>query len=147
MSLKERLMSDFKESMRQKDSLRKSVITMIRAAIKQAEIDNKKELNDQEIQEIISKQVKQRKEAMEDFIKGNREDLVEQTKAEIEILTGYLPRQLTEEEIFQVVKQVIDETGASSIKDMGKVMPAVMEKVKGQADGKTVNSIVKQLLS
>jgi len=140
-------MSDFKESMRQKDSLRKSVITMIRAAIKQAEIDNKKELNDQEIQEIISKQVKQRKEAMEDFIKGNREDLVEQTKAEIEILTGYLPRQLTEEEIFQVVKQVIDETGASSIKDMGKVMPAVMEKVKGQADGKTVNSIVKQLLS
>lgn len=146
MSLKERLMADLKEAMKEKKRLRKSVITMVRASVKQYEVDHRVELADEDILDIIVKQVKQKRDAIEEFAKGDREDLVEEAKAEIDVLMDYLPQQLTEEEITQIVSKVIDEVGANSVKDMGKVMAALMPKVKGRADGKVVNKIVKQFL-
>ncbi|QZY56547.1 GatB/YqeY domain-containing protein [Crassaminicella profunda] len=146
MSLKERLMADLKAAMKEKNKVKKSVVTMVRSAIKQYEVDNRAELDDEGILEIISKQVKQKKDAIEEFAKGDRDDLVNEAKAEIDVLMDYLPEQLTEDEVSQIVTQTIEEIGANSIKDMGKVMSAVMPKVKGRTDGKTVNKIVKQFL-
>ncbi|MFZ5965573.1 MAG: GatB/YqeY domain-containing protein [Bacillota bacterium] len=146
MSLKERLMDDLKQAMKEKNQLRKSTITMVRASIKQYEVDNRIELDDEDILDIIAKQVKQKRDSIEEFTKGGREDLVEQANAEIDILMDYLPQQLSEDEITEIVNQVVVEVGANSPKDMGKVMAALMPKVKGRADGKIVNKIVKQLL-
>ncbi|WP_129596763.1 GatB/YqeY domain-containing protein [Anaerophilus nitritogenes] len=146
MLLKERLMADLKEAMKEKNKMKKSVVTLLRSAIKQYEIDHKVELDDESILDIISKQVKQKKDAIDEFTKGDRQDLVDEAKAEIDILMGYLPEQLTKEELSQIVSQVIDEVGANSMKDMGKIMSAIMPKVKGRADGKTINQIIKQFL-
>ena len=146
MSLKERLMNDLKEAMKDKNQLRKSVITMIRAAVKQIEVDKRTELDDEAICDIMTKQVKQKRDAIEEFARGGREDLVNEAKGEIDILMEYLPQQLTAEEISDIVSQTVDEVGANSAKDMGKVMSALMPKVKGRADGKLVNQIVKQFL-
>lgn len=146
MSLKERLANDLKEAMKTKDSLRKNVITLIRSDIKQIEVDKRIELQEQEIMEVISRQLKQRKDALEEFEKGGREDLIEETKKEIQYLLEYLPEQLSEEEVRNIVIDTISETGANSMKDMGKVMAAVIPKVKGRADGKLVNQIVRQQL-
>ncbi|AOT68526.1 GatB/YqeY domain-containing protein [Geosporobacter ferrireducens] len=146
MSLKEKLMEDLKIAMKEKDQLKKSVITMVRASIKQYEVDHRVELDDDSVLEIMSKQVKQKKDAIEEFAKGGREDLVNEAKAEIEVLLTYLPKQLTEDEISEIVVQVLNETGASTAKDMGKVMAALMPKVKGRADGKLVNQVVKKHL-
>ncbi|RBP45494.1 GatB/YqeY domain-containing protein [Garciella nitratireducens] len=146
MSLKERLLKDLKQSMKEKDTIKKSTITMVRAAVLQVEKDKKIELNDEEIIDIIAKQVKQRKDALQDFKRGAREDLMEQTQREIAILTEYLPQQLSKGEIENIVMETISEVGAVSIKDMGKVMSAIMPKVKGRADGAIVNKFVKQHL-
>lgn len=143
MSLKERLMLDLKESMKSKDKIRKNVVTMIRASIKQVEVDNRVELGDKEIIDVISKQLKQSKDAMIEFEKGNREDLVELTKLEIKILMEYLPEQLTEEELEVLVQEAIKSVDAKSMKDMGKIMGYLMPKIKGKADGSMVNAIVK----
>lgn len=144
MSLKTRLMDDMKVSMKNRDKLRKDVLTMVRAAIKQIEVDERIELDDESIIDVISKQVKQKKDAIEDFKRGQRQDLVELTEKEIDILLEYLPKQLTESELDEIVKAAIDEVGANSIKDMGKIMSKVMPKIKGRADGSMVNKIVKQ---
>ena len=144
MSLKERLMEDLKVSMKTGDKVRKNVITMVRAAIKQREVDERIELNDEAIIDVISKQVKQKKDAIEDFKKGQRQDLVELTEKEINILLDYLPQQLTESELEKIVKEAIEEVGANSVKDIGKIMSNVMPKVKGRADGSMVNNIVRQ---
>ena len=146
MSMKERLMEDLKYSMKNKDTIRKNTITMIRAAIKQKEVDDKVELDDDGIIEIISKQLKEKKNAIEDFKKGQRQDLVEQTEKEMEILLEYLPKQLSEDEIREIVADTIKEVNATSMKDMGLVMKSVMPKVKGRADGNTVNKIVREIL-
>lgn len=146
MSLKERLLNDLKQSMKEKDTLKKSCITMVRAAILQVEKDKKVQLNDDEIVDIIAKQVKQGKDALEDFKKADRQDLIEQTQKEMDVLTKYLPQQLSEDEIEQIVSETISEVGATSMKDMGKVMGAIMPKVKGKADGSLVNKFVKQHL-
>lgn len=146
MSLKERLMSDLKTAMKNRDKVRKDVVTMVRAAVKQREVDERIELDDEGIIDVISKQVKQKKDAIEDFRKGSREDLVQLTEKEIEILMEYLPRQLSEEEIDEIVRAAINEVGANTTRDMGKVMANVMPKVKGKADGSLVNKIVKQYL-
>lgn len=146
MSLKEQLNNDFKEAMRNRDQLRKNVITLIRSEIKQIEVDKRIELEEQDIIEIISRQLKQRKDALEEFNKGNREDLAQQAEEEAQILLSYLPEQLSEEEITKIIKETIAETGANSIKEMGKVMAAIMPKVKGIADGKLVNQIVREQL-
>lgn len=146
MSLKEQLNNDFKEAMRNRDQLRKNVITLIRSEIKQIEVDKRIELEEQDIIEIISRQLKQRKDALEEFNKGNREDLAKQAEEEAQILLSYLPEQLSEEEITKIIKETIAEIGANSIKEMGKVMAAIMPKVKGIADGKLVNQIVREQL-
>lgn len=146
MSLKDRLMADMKISMKNRDKLRKDVITMVRAAIKQKEVDERIELDDESIIDVISKQVKQKKDAIEDFKKGQRQDLVELTEKEIDILFEYLPQQLTESELDEIVKAAIEEVGANSVRDMGKIMSNVMPKIKGRADGSMVNNIVKQYL-
>jgi uncharacterized protein YqeY len=146
MSLKEKLMDDLKIAMKEKDQLRKSVIIMVRASVKQYEVDKKVELDDEDILDIMTKQVKQKRDAIEEFAKGDRQDLVDEAKAEIDILMEYLPPQLTEEEMKQIVSEVVKEVGATTAKDMGKVMSALMPKVKGRADGKMLNQVVKQFL-
>lgn len=146
MSLKEKLMEDLKTSMRNKDTVRKNTITMVRAAIKQIEVDERVEIDDERILEIISKQLKERNNAIEDFKKGERQDLVDITKKEIEILLDYLPEQFTEEELEKIVAETIDEVDAKSMKDIGLVMKSVMPKVKGRADGNAVNKIVRSML-
>lgn len=146
MSLKEQLTNDLKEAMKEKDQLKKNVVTMVRADIKQLEVDKRIDLDDEGIIEIIAKQVKQRRDALEEFGKGGRQDLVEQAQQEIELLKKYLPEQMSEEEIVKLVKDTILEIGAQSMKDMGKVMAALMPKTRGRADGKLVNEIVKKNL-
>ena len=146
MSLKERLADELKNAMKNKDQLRKNVITMIRADIKQIEVDKRVELTDEEVIEIISKQAKQRRDSIEEFKKGGREDLVEQAAQEVDVLMEYLPEQLSEEEIETIIKEVIADTGATSMKDMGKIMATAMPKLKGRTDGKVVNQIVRKIL-
>lgn len=147
MSLKERLMADLKTAMKEKDKLRKDVITMVRASVKQKEVDERVELEDADIENIISKQLKEKKASIEEFKKGNREDLVEKTNDEIEILLEYLPEQLLDEELKEIIKKVIDENNITSMKDIGLLMKNVMPLVKGKADGKQVNVIAKELLN
>ena len=147
MLLKEQLMSDLKSAMKEKDTVKKNVVTMVRAAILQVEKDNKVELGNEEVMEIISKQVKQRKDALEDFKKGGREDLVELTNHELELLLAYLPEQLSTAELTAIVKEAVERMNITQMKQMGQVMGDVMPKVKGRADGKAINEIVKQLLS
>ena len=147
MSLKEQLFSDMKEAMKNKEVLRKNTIQSVRTAILQQEKDTQQDVTEEQILSIIMAQVKQRKDALVDFQKGNRSDLVADAEAEISVLQGYLPKQLTDEEIIQIVESVIKEVGASSMKDMGKVMGAVKPQVNGKADNGKVSSIVKQCLS
>ena len=147
MSLKAQLMDDMKAAMKAKEDGKQklAVIRMVRSAIRQTEIDGQKELDDNDIIALISKEVKMRKDSIDEF-KGGREDLVAQTEAEIAVLMPYLPEQLSEEEVRALVKEAIAATNATTPKDMGKVMGQLMPKVKGRADGKMVNTIVKELL-
>ncbi|WP_314118186.1 GatB/YqeY domain-containing protein [Peptostreptococcus stomatis] len=146
MSLKEKLQEDLKSSMKNKDTIRKSVVTLIRAAIKQYEVDNRVELADDAIIDIISKQLKQRKDSLAEFEKANRDDLIEETKSEIQVLEGYLPQQLSEEELEKIVIETIAEVGATSMKDMGKIMATIKPKTAGRADGRKINELVKKNL-
>lgn len=148
MSLKEQLTEDMKTAMKAKEAgkQRLGVIRMVRGVVRQAEIDGKKELGDEEVIAVISKEVKQRRDSIEEFKKGGREDLVAQNEAEIAILMEYLPKQLSEAEVRELVKAAIAESGAREPKEMGKAMKVLMPKVKGKADGKLVNGIVKELL-
>ena len=144
--LKEQLASDLKDAMKAKDEIKKNAVQMARAGVLQVEKDKRITLDDEGIIEVIAKEVKKRKDVLPDFEKAGRADLIEATQREIEILTKYLPSQLTEEELDKIVSETVSETGASSMKDMGKVMSALMPKVKGRADGKTVNELVKKHL-
>lgn len=147
MSLKQLLLNDLKAAMKDKDSIRKNAITMVRAGILQIEKDKKIELDDEGILEVIAKAVKQRKDAIPEYEKGDRPDLVENLKREIDILMAYLPQQLSEDELDNIVTQTIFEVGAQSSKDIGRVMKALMPKVKGRADGRLVNELVKKHLN
>ena len=142
MPLKERLMADLKEAMKSKSKVKKDTVTMVRAAIKQKEVDDRVELSDAEIVDIIAKQIKQKKDSISDFEKGNRQDLIDLTQEEIKILLEYLPPQLSDEDLDSIVKDAIEETGAQTKKDLGKLMALIMPKVKGKADGKRVNENV-----
>lgn len=142
MPLKEKLMEDLKEAMKSKNKVKKDTVTLVRAAIKQIEVDNRVELSDAEITDIIAKQIKQKKDVITDFEKGNRQDLIDLTNEEIKILLEYLPPQLSDEELTSIVKEAIEATGAQTKKDLGKLMVFIMPKVKGKADGKHVNEIV-----
>jgi uncharacterized protein YqeY len=147
VSLKKQLMDDMKTAMKEKDRLRKSTIILLRADIKRFEVDERKEISEDGIIDIISKQIKQKKSAILDFRRGDREDLVQEAEAEIEVLMKYLPEQLTEEELKEIISRAISELKAESMKDMGKVMGAVKPIIKGKADGKMASDIVKALLS
>ncbi len=147
MSLSERLNEDMKQAMKSQDKFKLSVIRMVRASIKNLEIDQRKTLDDNEVLDILSREIKQRKDSLQEFEKkAGRQDLAEPLKQEIAIIAEYLPQQLTEDEIKAVVQETIQEVGATSKADMGKVMAALMPKVKGRADGKIVNQFVTQLL-
>ena len=145
--LKEKLMGDLKESMREKDVIRKNVIQMVRAAILQIEKDKGSEVDDGKILEIIAKEVKTRNDSLADFEKGGREDLVEQAKREIEILSEYLPKQLSKDELKEKVSKIIEEVGATSMKDMGIVMKEAKAQIGAAADGRSINEVVKELLA
>jgi hypothetical protein len=147
MSISERLSDDFKKALKSGDRDVVSVIRMIKAAVKNKEIEKGRALNDEEICAVLMSFVRQRKESIDHFLKGNRQDLVEKEKHELSIIQSYLPPQFTEEEIKEMIKEAIVETGASSLKDMGKVMKFIMSKAKGQVDGKVVSEYVKRELS
>lgn len=147
MSLKEVLREDWKQALKAKDKLKTDTISMARAAILLVEKTDGEQLDDEQVFVVLAREVKQRREAILEFEKGNRQDLVDKANAEIEILLGYLPQQLSEEEISGIVRQAVDEVGANSIKDMGKVMAIVVPRTKGRADGKLVSQIVKQYLN
>ncbi|MBR2471773.1 MAG: GatB/YqeY domain-containing protein [Clostridia bacterium] len=147
MSLKEKLLDELKIAMREKDNVRKDAIQMVRAALLQYEKDNKVELDDEGVVDIIAKEVKRYKDALPDYEKSGRQDLIDELNAKVEILMPYLPEQLTEDEVRAIVKAVVEETGATSMREMGKIMGAVMPKVKGRFDGRLLNNIVKEYLS
>lgn len=146
MSLKEKLAEDLKSSMKNKDTVRKNTVQLVRTAILQVEKDKKITLEDEDIIEVIAKQLKQRKDSLPEYEKSGREDLISELKREMEVLMEYLPEQLTEDELRPIVEAAVKSTGASSMKDMGKVMAAVMPQVKGRADGRAINAIAKGLL-
>lgn len=145
--LKEKLLEDLKICMKEKNVVRKNVIQMVRAAILQVEKDKQITLDDSQIIEIIAKESKKRKDSLSDYEKSGREDLIKEIKEEIAILAEYLPKQLEIEEVEAIVKEVIVEVGATSMKDMGKVMKAAKEKIGASSDGKTINEAVKKCLS
>lgn len=145
--LKEKLMQDLKDAMKEKNQIKKDTVQMVRAAILQVEKDKGVILEDQNIIEIIAKEVKGKKDALIDFEKGGRQDLIDQTNKEIEILSEYLPKQLTKEEIIMVVKNVIEKLSATTIKDMGPVMKEAKKEIGAAADGRAINEVVKELLN
>ena len=149
MSLKDRLMADMKEAMKAKEAgkLRLSVIRMVRASIKYVEIDRKVELSEEEVLDVLAKELKMRRDAIEEFRKGNRQDLVDGLEQEIAVLMQYLPPQLSEDEVRDLVAEAVKSVQATSVKDMGKVMAALKPKVKGRSDGKMVNLLVKDMLN
>ena len=145
--LKEKLLDELKIAMREKDEIKKNTIQMVRAAILQIEKDKGIEVEDSKILEIIAKEVKTKKDALVDFEKAGREDLINQTQKEIEILTVYLPKQLSYEELKEKISQIITKLGATSMKDMGSVMKEAKAEIGTSADGKSINEVVKELLS
>ena len=149
MTLKERLNADFKEAMKAKDKVRKDTISFVRAAIKQVEVDTREEVDDQGVASILAKQVKMRKDAIQDFEAGGRDDMVQEYLAEVEILMEYMPQQLTDEELTAIVRETAGDLGieeGSGKASMGKLMGPVMGKVKGLADGNDVKNIVLKFL-
>ncbi len=147
MALKERLTDDMKSALRNRETVRLGLVRMIRAQIKNREIAQGNELRDEEVIEVVSSLIKSRREALEFAVKGDRKDLVAQAEEELKILASYLPDQLSEEEIRTVVREAIDQSGAEGPGDLGKVMGAVMPRVKGRADGRLVNEIVRACLA
>lgn len=139
-------MTDMKAAMKARDKLKVDTIRMANAAIKNAEINGKKELNDAEVIDIIAREIKMRRDALEEYKKADRPEATAKLEQEIHILMGYMPEQLSEDEIRHIVQDTINQTGARDPKDMGKVMGALMSKVKGKADGKIVSNMVKELL-
>ena len=146
MSLKEKLFADLKTAMKEKDTVRKDTVQLIRSGILQIEKDKKIELDDEGVTEVIAKQLKSRRDALPEYEKSGREDLIAKLNKEIEILLSYLPEQLSEEEIQTIVADAVAQTGASTMKDMGKVMALVTPQVKGRADNKIVGNLVKKML-
>jgi len=144
--LKQKLTDDLKQAMRDGDKVRRSVIRLAMAAIKNAEIARQAALEDADILGIIAKEVRQRKESIEAFKQGDRPDLAAQEEAELAILQEYLPQQMTREEVIAEARRVIDEVGAQGLSDKGKVMPKLIAQLKGRADGREINAVVTELL-
>jgi uncharacterized protein YqeY len=147
MNLEERLVEEMKQAMKSNDKLRLSTIRMIRSSLKNKEIELRKKLEDEDILKVIQVMVRKGEESVEQFQTGGRTDLVEKETKEIEILKSFLPQPLSQQEILKIVDETIQETQASSLKDIGKVMKSVMPKIGGKADGKLINQLVKERLS
>lgn len=144
--LKEKLMQELKEAMKNKDTIKKNTVQMVRAAILQIEKDKGIEVGDDKILEIIAKEVKTKKDALVDFEKAQRQDLIDQTNQEIAILQEYLPKQLSREEVKVEVEKIISEIGATSMKDMGAIMKEAKAKLGASAEGKTINEVAKEIM-
>lgn len=147
MSLKERLMDDLKTSMKEKETLRKNTITMLRSRIKQYEVDNRLAADDQLIMQMIQKEIKERNDTLDSLKGSGRDELIKDTELEISYLSEYLPKQLTDEELSELVDSVIKEINASSIKDMGNAMKLAKEKSESRVDAKRLSEAVKAKLS
>jgi uncharacterized protein YqeY len=147
MSLKDKLTEDLKQTIRQGDELGKATLRLAMAAIKNAEIEKRRELEEGELLAVIAKEVKQRRESIAQFEMGGRKDLADREKAELEILAAYLPEQLSREEIEAEARQIIEEVGATGLAQMGQVMHRLMPLMQGKADGKLVSLVVKELLA
>ena len=147
MSLKDKLMDDLKSAMKDKDTIRKNAVQMVRASVLQVEKDNKITLDDEGVIEVIAKEVKKRKDVLPEYEKSGRQDLIDELNREIEVLMVYLPQQMSEDEIEALVIDAIAQTEAKSMKDIGKVMAVIMPKTKGRADGKVINNFVRKHLS
>jgi uncharacterized protein YqeY len=146
MNLKEQLKADLKDAMRAKEIVKRDSIRSINTMIKQIEVDERKDMNDEEVIVLIQKGIKTRTESISQYKSAGREDLVEKEQAEIDIFSVYLPKQLTDDELESIIKAIIKEVGASSMKDMGKVMNPAKAKIGGGADGKRINEMVKKCL-
>ncbi len=146
MSLKEQLKEDLKTAMRDKEVVKRDSIRAINTMIKQIEVDNRVELDDAEIIKLIQRGIKQREEAIAQYTLASRNDLVEKEQEQIDIFMEYLPKQLSDEELEVIMKNIINETGATSMKDMGKIMAPAKEQIGGSCDGKRINDMVKKLL-
>ena len=144
--LKEKLMEDLKEAMRSKNEIKKNTVQMVRAAILQIEKDKGIQVEDDKILEIIAKEVKSKKDALKDFEKAERQDLIDQTNQEIEVLQQYLPKQLSREEIKVELEKIIAQIGATSMKEMGAIMKEAKSKMGAAADGKTINEVAKEIM-
>ena len=144
--LKEKLMEDLKEAMKSKNEIKKNTVQMVRAAILQIEKDKGIQVEDDRILEIIAKEVKTKRDAIKDFEKAERQDLIEQTNQEIEVLQQYLPKQLSREEIKVELEKIIAEIGATTMKDMGSIMKEAKAKMGASADGKTINEVAKEIM-
>ena len=147
MSLKNRLDNDLKTAMRSRDVLRRSVIRLLLSAIHNEEIAERAALDEERITRVLGKQAQQRRDSIEAYAQGNRQDLVDKEKAELEIIMAYLPPQMSREDIVDAVKRAISETGAAGPQDRGKVMSRVMSEVRGKAEGREVNAIASELLN
>jgi hypothetical protein len=147
MSLKDQLFLDFKEAMKKKETLRKNTIQSIRTAALQMEKDQKIDVSEEEYVKIIANLVKKRTSALPEFEKSGRLDLIDELKSEIDILMTYLPKQLSDDEVYEIVSKTIEELGATSMKDMGKVMGVLTDELSGKADTKLVSQLVKKRLS
>ncbi len=147
MSLKEKLQSDLREAMRQKAEVHKRTLRLTLAAITNAEVAQRKELDDPGVLAVLAKEAKQRQESVKEYRQGGRDDLVAEEEAELAILQVYLPRQLSRNEIVARAKATIEELGATGVGQMGPVMKSLMQELRGQADGKLVNQVVQELLS
>ncbi len=145
--MKERIISDLKEAMKAQDKETLAVIRMVKGAISLEEINTKKELNDQEVISIIVKQIKTRKESIEDFKKGGRQDLIDKTNSEIEILNKYMPEQLSTEEVDKIIDEIFAIENPTSMADMGKVMKIAKERLNGQADMSYVSKKIREKLN
>lgn len=139
----EQLEKDMIEAMRNKEKERLTVIRMVKASMKQEQIDRKREINDELLIDVVNKQIKMRKDSLTEFEKGNRQDLISKTQEEIDILMKYLPEQLSEAEVLKIIDEIFEETKPESQKDMGKVMGLAQNKLKGKADMKTVSTIIR----
>jgi uncharacterized protein YqeY len=147
MTLQEQLKADMKEAMKNKDIVKRDTIRFLNSAIKQVEVDERKELNDADILKLIQKAIKQREDAIEQYQNAGREDLVQNESAQADVLKAYLPKQLTQEELEEEIKAIIAQTGAAGMKDIGKVMGTATKKLAGVTDGKKINACAKTLLS
>jgi len=141
--LKDKLQQEMKDALKSGDSRKRTLLGMVLSAVKNKEIEKRGELNEEDIVAVVSSEIKKRRDSVEQYQKGGRSDLAEQEKKEAEMLMAYMPEQMSEDEVLSEVKKAISETGAKDIKEMGKVIGAVMAKVKGKADGQMVSRIVK----